>query len=398
MRRTLLGYLLCGLFCSTAFAATPRIVGGAPVTNAPTWMAALQYRLDNGTFSQFCGATLIDSEWVLTAAHCVEWVELNRVNLTLGQTTLNNTAEGIKVDQLILHPDWLPSWKLSTKDGSRMINEFAGDLALLHLTQPQSAAPVTLATSAQQDTLAPYQSISAIGWGATNSSGDMFPYQLQGITLPYLGKYDAGAPNHIFAGGEAGENICFGDSGGPLYLNNVQYGIDSFINSFNAAVTCGDAGAYSAFTSVADYRNWIVEQLHSLTYTSVQSLSIITKQTGLASFVIRNNDTQEWTISNLTTDGGALSDDCQNGPLPSGSSCRVTVTVTAGNVGSTQQINVNFDANSSSGSKSGQMQLLTTSVAVSGSDVASSGGGSVGLLGLFALVLAAARRRILARR
>jgi secreted trypsin-like serine protease len=394
MRRTLLGCLLCGLFCQATFAATPRIVGGTPVTDAPTWMAALQYRLDNGTFSQFCGATLIDSEWVLTAAHCVEWAELNRVNLILDQTTLNHITEGIKVDQLILHPDWLPSWKLSTTDGSRMINEFAGDLALLHLTQPQSAAPVTLATAAQQDTLAPYQSISAIGWGATNSSGDIFPYQLQGISLPYLGKYDSEAPNHIFAGGESGESICFGDSGGPLYLNNVQYGIDSFISS----VICGNSGGYSAFTSVADYRGWIMEQLHSLTYTTVQSLSIIAKQTGQASFVIRNNDTQEWTISNLATDGGTLSDDCQSGPLPSGSSCRITITSTAESEGSTQQINVSFDANADSGSQSGQMQLRTTSVAAPGSDTSSSGGGSVGLFGLFALVVAAARRRILALR
>ena len=92
MQRTLLACAITALTCTSAWAGTPRIVGGDDVTTAPSWMGALQYRATNGSYSQFCGATLIDDEWVLTAAHCVEWVELDRMSLLLGQANLSGST------------------------------------------------------------------------------------------------------------------------------------------------------------------------------------------------------------------------------------------------------------------------------------------------------------------
>lgn len=401
MQRTLLACAITALACTSAWAGTPRIVGGDDVTTAPSWMGALQYRATNGSYSQFCGATLIDDEWVLTAAHCVEWVELDRMSLLLGQANLSGSSEGIKIDQLILYPGWLPNWELSSSDGSRAISQFAGDLALLHLKQPQSATPITLATPSQLSSLGYYQDIRAIGWGATDRNGNYYPDQLQGIDLPYLGKdATSGLASHIFAGGEDGENICFGDSGGPLYLSgtpDVQYGIDSFVTSLNTtAITCGDSGGVAGFTSVADYRDWIQQQLTGLSYTTTQNLSLITGTTGQANFVIRNNSAQEWTISSLTTDGGTLSDDCQSAALQPGSSCNVTVAYTAGKTGSSRTINLSFNASSADDAIVGQMQLLTTALADpnSSDDDDDSGGGAFGQLGLLLLTLLAAGRRL----
>ena len=183
MQRTLLVGVITALACTSAWAAIPRIVGGDDVTTAPSWMGTLQYRATNGSYSQFCGATLIDDDWVLTAAHCVEWVELDRMSLLLGQANLSGSTEGIKIDQLILYPGWLPSRELSSSNGSRAISQFAGDLALLHLKQAQSATPVTLATPSQLSSLGYYQDIRAIGWGATDRNGNYYPNQLQGALL-----------------------------------------------------------------------------------------------------------------------------------------------------------------------------------------------------------------------
>ena len=396
MQRTLLAGVITALSCTSAWAATPRIVGGDDVTTAPSWMGALQYRAMNGSYSQFCGATLIDDDWVLTAAHCVEWVELDRMSLLLGQANLSGSTEGIKIDQLILYPGWLPSRELSSSNGSRAISQFAGDLALLHLKQAQSATPVTLATPSQLSSLGYYQDIRAIGWGATDRNGNYYPNQLQGINLPYLGKdASSGLASHIFAGGEDGESICFGDSGGPLYLTgtpDVQYGIDSFITSFGSAVTCGDSTGVSGFTSVADYRDWILQQLTGLSYTTTQNQAIITGTAGQANFLIRNNSAQEWTISGLTTDGGKLSDDCQSAALQPGSSCNVTVSYTAGKTGSSRVINLSFNASSPDDAIVGQMQLITTALADPNSS--DSGGGAFGQLGLLLLTLLAAGQRL----
>ena len=52
-----------------------KIVGG---TNAGwgdvPWQVALSYRTGSNIYGngQFCGGTLINADWVLTAAHCTE--------------------------------------------------------------------------------------------------------------------------------------------------------------------------------------------------------------------------------------------------------------------------------------------------------------------------------------
>src|SRR6185312_1056374 len=49
-----------------------RIIGGVLAKNrAWPWQVAMYARLQNGQYYQACGGSLISSQWVLTAAHCV---------------------------------------------------------------------------------------------------------------------------------------------------------------------------------------------------------------------------------------------------------------------------------------------------------------------------------------
>ncbi len=84
-RQTIVGCVLLVLFSSATFLlpefargerytptkAMPKIIGGdkAEADDWP-WMVALVNGPDNYE-NQMCGGALIDSRWVLTAAHCV---------------------------------------------------------------------------------------------------------------------------------------------------------------------------------------------------------------------------------------------------------------------------------------------------------------------------------------
>jgi len=52
------------------------VVNGKEATpNSWPWQISLRYRdyPDNGSYGHVCGGSLIEKDWVLTAAHCVQY-------------------------------------------------------------------------------------------------------------------------------------------------------------------------------------------------------------------------------------------------------------------------------------------------------------------------------------
>ena len=77
--------------------------------NEYPWMAAIS----DSQESQFCGGTLIASQWVLTAAHCIKQYRPEELRIRLGEWDVNNDSEffpNIEFDVLgmNIHPEYYP--------------------------------------------------------------------------------------------------------------------------------------------------------------------------------------------------------------------------------------------------------------------------------------------------
>ncbi|KZX68392.1 trypsin-like serine protease, partial [Alcanivorax sp. HI0003] len=224
--------LLAGLatlpFSSTlADTATARIVGGdpAPVDRWP-WMA--QLAVDDPSVSGYllCGASQLSPEWLVTAAHCMEYLdgspaEANRTFVFIGDTDRNNVPQnGIPVRQILLH---------------RQYQNLNRDLALLRI-DPRSNTlwPSIISNDGfnaleQRTTSALDESVTALGWGDTGNGNlsnvlrevqlDYIPQQscreLSSLTITNFAVC-AAELNPINGNNQ---DSCFGDSGGPLFLD-----------------------------------------------------------------------------------------------------------------------------------------------------------------------------------
>ena len=118
----------------------PRIIGGEPAP-VDAWPFAAQVMVEEGGFSGFCGGTVLSSDWILTAGHCV--VDRNDELLPAGAfqvitgTHLLMSADGTwsEVSEVRLHPDFF-------------VDRFYApniDLALLKLSTPVDETSVPVA-------------------------------------------------------------------------------------------------------------------------------------------------------------------------------------------------------------------------------------------------------------
>lgn len=86
----------------------PKIINGEkPNMKNWAWIAALRKSSDNKTF---CTGSLIDSRWVLTAAHCIDTYKAKDINIVIGKIKPNQSRESFSVKRIISHPYYKPSY------------------------------------------------------------------------------------------------------------------------------------------------------------------------------------------------------------------------------------------------------------------------------------------------
>lgn len=237
----------------------PDIRGGRESTpGAWPWQAALVYSgYENAYAGQFCGGSLIDAEWILTAAHCVVSYSATSVEVVLGRHQLSlDDGERISVTDIVVYPDYYSAF-----DG--------GDLALLRLSRPSTHTVVMLDTNTTD--LVEERSINGtvIGWGASDENyygSDV----LREVALPFVSLEtcrdayyyygEEAIPDAMVCAGYAkgAKSACYGDSGGPLMIPNdsevgwTQVGIVSWGRG-----GCSGYENYNVYTRVSTYTTWI---------------------------------------------------------------------------------------------------------------------------------------------
>ncbi|CAB1424172.1 unnamed protein product [Pleuronectes platessa] len=210
----------CFAFISAAYgcgtpAIAPQVSGYARIVNGEEavphswpWQVSLQ----QSSGFHFCGGSLINENWVVTAAHCnvrtYHRVVAGEHNRGYGS---NEDVQKLKPAQVFTHPRWNP----------QTINN---DIALIKLSSPvtlsTNVSPVCLAGSA--DVFSPGMSCVTSGWGLTRYNAASTPNLLQQAALPLLSNdqcknhWGSSISDVMICAGGAGATSCMGDSGGPL--------------------------------------------------------------------------------------------------------------------------------------------------------------------------------------
>ncbi|MEE2054089.1 serine protease [Nocardiopsis tropica] len=233
------------------------VIGGVDATEEYPFVTALFD--DKGV--HYCGGSLIDEQWVLTAAHCSDFDLLPTESISV-RVGSNNREEGgseRQVTEVVQHPDYEAEDVSDDPDYPHSFLLVRKDISLLKLDSPVEQTPVRIA----EDRPEPGTAVRALGWGVVDELGqEPKPEILQQIDTEIVPDDRCAELDGDLCSEHPTDEaqVCSTDSGSPLIRGGEGdwelVGLTSRDGDYDESVAC--VGPW-VFTEAAKYGDWAAD-------------------------------------------------------------------------------------------------------------------------------------------
>ncbi|KAL0100848.1 hypothetical protein PUN28_019319 [Cardiocondyla obscurior] len=249
--------------CGRRMFPEPKIVGGerSSFGKWPWQISLRQWR--SQTYLHKCGAALLNENWAITAAHCIESVPPSDLLLRIGEHDWANEDEPYgyqerRVQIVASHPQF----------DSRT---YENDLALLRFYEPLLPFQPNILPICLPDDDETYVGRTAYvtGWGRLYDEGPL-PSVLQEVAVPVINNsvceamyrvagYNEYIPHIFICAGwrNGGFDSCEGDSGGPMVIQRARDKRWVLAGIISWGIGCAAPNQPGVYTRISEFRDWI---------------------------------------------------------------------------------------------------------------------------------------------